>query len=142
MQWICVKECIHRDKRKFCKTMSIELFEKYGLKKAVTRMGGLYNYVNYVYPGKFKPWELHMNQITDEIAMQAIKWLIEEKLQWTKEEVCKNICANTFRDYGLESILSHKFNNSPIKALEFAYPGEYKKEMLDKWVKYQKKTAQ
>lgn len=142
MQWICVKEGIHRDKKKFCKVMSIELFEKYGLKKAVQRMGGLYNYVNYVYPGKFKPWELNMHRITDDIAMQAIKWLIEEKLGWTKEEVCKNICANIFRDNGLDSILSHRFDNSPIKALDFAYPGEYTKEMLEKWVKNQKKVVQ
>lgn len=141
MQWICVKECIHRDKKKFCNTMSIELFEKYGLGKAVKKMGGLYNYVNYVYPGKYKPWELKIYRITDNIAKQAVKWLIEEKLKWSKEEVCKNICANTFRDYGLESILIHKFSNSPIKALDFVYPGEYTKEMLAKWVKVQKRAV-
>ncbi|MBE5821197.1 MAG: DUF4046 domain-containing protein [Clostridiales bacterium] len=140
MKWICKKEGINT-RKKFCEKMNVKLFRKYGLGRAVVLMGGLYNYVNYVYPGKYKPWELNISKITDDIAMQAVKWLIEEELKWSKEEVCKNICANTFRDHGLESILSHKFGNSPIKALEFAYPGEYTKEMLEKWVKQQKKAV-
>lgn len=132
MKWICAKEGIHRNKELFCEKMNIELFRKYGLARAVVKMGGLYNYVEYVYPGKYKPWDLNINEITDDIAIQAVRWLIEEKLKWGKEEVCKEITAKVFSDNGLDSILLHKFNHSPLKALEAVYPGIYTKDMLEK----------
>ena len=38
-----------------------------------------------IYPNKFKPWELKSapnNYWNNETTLEAIKWMIEEKLKW------------------------------------------------------------
>ena len=54
-----------------------------------------------------------------------IKNNIEEKLKWTKEEVINNITVQIFYDNDLGGLLSKYCGNSPLKALQIAYPGEY-----------------
>ncbi len=129
--WIAKKEGIDEDHTKFAQTISARLYEKYGVYKAVQRMGGLYEIVNYTYPGRYKPWDLNkIGVITDELIIDATKWMIEDQLKWTFEDVCENLTAKTFYDYGIGGILCKGCGHSPIVALEKAYPGVYKKEML------------
>lgn len=136
-KWIAKKENIHRDKKKFAQTISSELYEKYGVYKAVQRMGGLYEIVNYTYPGRYRPWQLNkMSVITDEIVVEATKWLIEDKLKWSFKDVCDNLTAKTFYDNNVGSILCKGCGHSPIIALEKTYPGVYKKEMLKKGMEH------
>lgn len=132
-QWIAKKENIHRDHKKFAKIISADLYEKYGVQKAVYAMGGLYNIVNYTYPGRYKPWDLNkIAVVTDDIVIAATKWLIEERLKWSFDDVCNNLTAKTFYDYGIGNVLCKGCRHSPIIALEKAYPGIYKKSMLKK----------
>lgn len=89
-----------------------------------------YNAINNAYPGKFKEWEFKyvpMGYWRDkENAINAIKWMIEEKLKYSDKELKENLTYNTFRSYGLAGMMQHCFNNSPYNAINSAYPGKFK----------------
>lgn len=49
---------------------------------------------NFAYPGKFKPWEFRQvpaNFWSRETGIAATKWLIEEKLKWSDNEVIEKL---------------------------------------------------
>ncbi len=56
----------------------------------------------------------------------AIKYLIEDHLQLSLDEVPKKINAKIFHDIGLFRLLVEHFDSSYFKALEFTYPGKFK----------------
>lgn len=55
-----------------------------------------------------------------------IKYLIEERLKWTRDDVCKYLTRKTFHQNALGGMLSHYFDDSPYEALDTAYPGVFK----------------
>ena len=67
-------------------------------------------------PKKF--WDNENNII------MAVKWLIEEKLQWTDQDVLERFSLNTLKENGLTSVLN-KFDGRPFKVLEFVYPDKF-----------------
>lgn len=130
LRWLVKKEKLY-GRKKFLKAMNAKTFYKYGVGKAFMRMGGIYNLVNFTYPGEYKYWELpRLSKITEQTVRDATKWMIEEKYKWTFEEVCENITAKSFYDAELGSILCHGAKHSPFQALEITYPGVYKLEDL------------
>jgi len=56
----------------------------------------------------------------------AIKYLIEDHLQLSLDEVPKKINAKIFHDVGLFRLLVEFFDSSYFKALEYTYPGKFK----------------
>ena len=88
-----------------------------------------YNAINNAYPNKFKEWEFNsvcMNYWNDETAKDAIKWLIEDKLKLTEEELKETLSQDLFFKNGLSGLLMKKFNGSPVKAINHAYKNKYK----------------
>jgi len=78
------------------------------------------------FPGIYKPWELKIAPIwTQENAIKATKWLIEEKMSWNRDDVCKLYGYKICVDSGLGGMLRAHYNGSPYAALDAAYPGEY-----------------
>lgn len=105
-------------------------FYKNALKSALEVMGGsVYGALNKVYPNKFKPWELKRTPASYwnvQHGIIATKWLIEEKLKWSDEEIVSNLSANTFAEHGLRGMLHRVFNDSPYKALNSTFPNRFK----------------
>lgn len=130
--WVCQKEGIAEDKELFCRKFSAKMLEKHGIGKAMEHSGGLYELAKLSFPHwNLKPW--HMNKtakITKEIVIDAVKWMIEEKLKWTHEQVCQNISVRTFYECGIGKVLMKGCHHSPIEALQIAYPGQYERSML------------
>jgi predicted transposase YbfD/YdcC len=88
-----------------------------------------YSAINAVYPNKFKAWEFNYtatNYWTIETGIEATKWLIEEKLKWTDEEITKNINVNIFIENKLYNMLFLIYNRSSFDAINSAYPGRFK----------------
>jgi len=82
-----------------------------------------------VYPGKFKPWEVssvHHNYWTLANGVMATKWIIEEILELTNEEIIKKLPLSVFKKNGLGGMLQKCYNSSPSKAINCAYPGRFK----------------
>ena len=92
-----------------------------------------YEAIKNAYVDEIHIWELNCvgnNYWNLDTARVATKWLIEDKLQWTTEEVKKNIHVSTFEDNGLVGMLDRVFKYSPYDTLKNAYPGQYTKESL------------
>lgn len=81
------------------------------------------------YEYDFKPWELRSIQITNlskEEGITAIRWYIEEKMQWTEEEIKKNWRSRTISKDGIARIIKTVFNNSMYEAINTSYPNRFK----------------
>jgi predicted transposase YbfD/YdcC len=88
-----------------------------------------YKAINYAYPNTFKPWDFKMapwSYWNKENCIDAIKWLIEEKLKWDEESIKKNLTQKTFTENNLYGMLVRMFNYSPYEAINTAYPGKFK----------------
>ncbi len=78
------------------------------------------------YPGKFHVWEfpnVPVNYWTFETACEATKWLIENKLRWSKNDIITNYSRETFINNGFITIVD-KFNIYEI--INNIYPNEFK----------------
>ena len=74
----------------------------------------------------FHEWDtIKVGAWSKEKVIIAVRWLIEEKLKWSYEEVYNNISASIFYKNNLGGMLSKFCNNSPLIALQIAYPGKY-----------------
>ena len=108
------------------------MLEKYGIGKAMEHSGGLYQLAALSFPDwNLKPWHMKKSaKITEEIIVDAVRWMIDEKLRWSHAEVCENICVRTFYECGIGKVLMKGCHHSPIEALQIAYPGQYERSML------------
>ena len=112
--------------------LSQEMFVDNGL-------GGMLNYcfnsspinaIELAYPNTFKPWEFqrvnkgYWQDINNGI--KATRWLIEDKLKLTDEELKEQLSSKLFINNGLKSMLEHCFDSSPIKAVQLTYPNKFK----------------
>jgi hypothetical protein len=113
------------------KGLSARLFIKHKLGGPLQRVFGEspYQAINAVYPGRFKEWDLPIvpqNYWDYENAIAAIKWLIEEKLQWNDEDIKKNLTSDVFKKNRLARPFGKLFHSRPFQVLEAVYPGRFK----------------
>ena len=92
--------------------------------------GSPYEIINNTYPNKFKEWEFKFVPQgywkNKENGIKATKWLIEEKLKLSDEELKEQLSVNLFIDNGLWGMLLHCFNGSPYEAINNVYPDKFK----------------
>ena len=65
-----------------------------------------------------KPWSLQS-------AREIIRYLLEERLHYSREDICKKLKKSTFEDNKLGGMLVLLFDNSTYKALNNTYPNEF-----------------
>lgn len=58
---------------------------------------------------------------------KIIRYFIEEVLQCKREEIPIKVTYSKFKKYKLTGMLQHVFDHSPYEAINFAYPGEFKR---------------
>jgi hypothetical protein len=119
------------------KNLSMYVFTKNRLASPFHKFfnGSPFQALDAIYPGRFKEWELPVAPMrfwTNENPIKAVKWLIEEKLQWSDEDIKQQLSGKTFIDNGLHGLLHNAFNNSPFKALDSTYPGRFKEWELSR----------
>lgn len=81
------------------------------------------------YPGRFLPWELINTPLgfwTDDNCKKAIKWLLEEKLNWMSTDPPRKVTNEDFKNNCLSGMMERHFDNSPYKAINLLYPGRFK----------------
>ncbi|SHH23465.1 hypothetical protein [Clostridium grantii] len=97
------------------------------LKKAFN--ASLHTAMEATYPGEFKKWELGTHVVNgswnkDE-GIIAVKWLLEDKLKWSNQDIKKKYCKQIYKDNNLYGMLQACFNSSPFEALNSAYPNKF-----------------
>lgn len=123
--WICSKENLDATKKDDLRKITAQMIFKYHGSKAMKYSGGLYELLDTVEKGKYKKWEItRMTSWSIPEVIEATKWLIDEKLNYTPEQVCK-IKVEDFAKNNLDGMLQKECNHSILTALELAYPGKY-----------------
>jgi hypothetical protein len=87
-----------------------------------------YNIINLAYPNRFKPWEFKrvpMNYWTLETGIEAIRWLFEEKLEWSDDDIKRNLSCNVFIENGIGGMFYVVFKSIAFDAINSAYPGRF-----------------
>lgn len=123
--WIAKKENLDATTKEGLRKITAATINRYRGSKPMVYAGGLYELLDTVSPGKYKKWEIiKMVSWSQQEIIDATKWLIEEKLKYTPEQVCKIKVAD-FAKNNLDGMLQKACNHSILKALELAYPGKY-----------------
>lgn len=130
-----IEEILKWDREDICTKLNAKVFFEYKLRGmlSLTCNNSPYFAVNLAYPDEFKPWELSCKPVnfwTKETSVLATKWLIEEKLKWTKEEICDKLTTEVFLENGLSGVFRSIKSESCYEILNLVYPNEYKKEDL------------
>ena len=60
-----------------------------------------------------------------DLCKQIVRFLIEEQLKWSREQIKECLSIKTFTDNGLNGMLQVVFNKSPYAAIENTYPGSF-----------------
>jgi hypothetical protein len=111
--------------------LDFNVLEQYGLATLCRYYPSIFSIANAVYPGRFKQWELKRSEARNgywenkQHRIEAIRWLINEKLKWTHEEVIQKINQDVFYYNGLSSLLSNHYEKSPVKAVLEAFDDEF-----------------
>ena len=127
-KWL-VETKLQLSEKELKEQLSLNLFKKYGLSGMLQYCfnDSPYKAITLSYPERnYQPWEFNIvpkgywNNIDNGI--NAIKWLIETKLQLSEKELKEQLSLNLFKKYGLSSMLQYCFNDSPYKAIALSYP--------------------
>lgn len=102
-------------------------FADHRLLGMLTRVYGTSPYaaLNDAYPGVFKPWELRNSPLfywTPETAINATRWLIEEKLEWDEDTMKQKITFQTFEAHRMSGMIALIYSGSAKSAVLAAYP--------------------
>jgi hypothetical protein len=107
------------------KKIRIKTFIEYGLVGMLEKnfARSPYQAIELVYPGRFKQWEYspigYWKKQSIDTAREAVRWLVEEKLQLSQEEIFTGkVAFDDFKDNGLYPLLKYFYNYSVIQALE------------------------
>ena len=84
---------------------------------------------------KYLPWELYRVPSgfwNRDKAIEALKWLVEEKLKWSNRKICSSFKPQQIakvkpHGYKFFWLIKRYFNNDPYEALEEMYPGKFEK---------------
>lgn len=125
IRWL-IEEKLKWGREDIVNNFSIELLQKHKMESATTNFS-LYAVIELAYPGEFKPWELKVLargfwDNTDNV-IWAMRWLIEEKLKWTREDICKKYSRNTL---GANCLWSLTSKYSLYDLINMTYPNEFK----------------
>lgn len=94
-----------------------------------------YQAITSAYPERnYKPWDFvntpnsHWQGEQGKLnAKVAIKWLFEEKLKWTIEDIKNNANQQVFTENNLLGMLKKAFDSDLFTAIDFVYPGQFKR---------------
>lgn len=84
--------------------------------------------INTLENNRFKPWEFKNcpnNYWNETTGILALKWLFEEQLTLTDDEIRLNLNNNLFINNGLGNMLHTVYNGSPYKAINTLYNGKF-----------------
>ena len=137
LKWL-IEDTLKLNEKNVAKKVNAKDFIENGLSTLFTKeySSSIYRAINELYPNKFRVWEVSIVEDgyweNRDNVEEAVKWMLEEKLKWSKEDIIENLTQKTFARFGLSGLISNNFNGQPWKLLDIAYPGEFKPWELKK----------
>lgn len=135
-----ILEKLKLTRNEFCKTDTWRLLKKYKLYGGLVNVFKckLHDAVMISFPEwNLKEWEYGLEVPrsfwNDETIILATKWLIEDKLKWSKEDITKNISEETFKIYKLTTLFVMK--GGIYELMNLVYPNENWNYLKDRaWI--------
>ena len=127
-----IEEELNYDEEKLKQNSTKALFEKNKLTGMLQTCfnSSPYEAIDNAYPNKYKEWEFKCAPNSfwkdKENGIKATKWLVEEKLKLSDEELKEHLSQKLFEINGLSGMLQYCFNDSPYEAINSAYPNKFK----------------
>jgi hypothetical protein len=123
------------DDKDFLKLNFKNIMEEYNLYSIYLKFfnSSNYNIINYLFPFKYKEWQLKTVPKnfykSDENKKEIMEWLVSKLIEDRKicsiEDIPKIVSQNLFKEYGLFSFLANCFNLSPYQSFNFLYPHKW-----------------
>ena len=107
-KWLIEVRLGYKRDKDIVDNISANVFSSNGLRYLIKNYS-LYELINKAYPDKFKSWQFRHSPIrwNDDIAVTAIKWLVETKLKCeTLEDIKIKLTEQSIRNYNMGGILS------------------------------------
>jgi len=128
MKWLIEKENIDPSKLSELKRITSGMIDRNHGRRVREAGGGVYNLVLLIAQIDVKEWQiLNIAHWTEEKAKCALKWLFEEKLKWSYEEIAEKINSKVFFDNGLGGLYSNYFKHNTTKVINYVYPGKFRR---------------
>ena len=126
MNWLVEKEKIDTTKISDLKKIDANLIDKNFGRKARQYSNGIYNLILIVSKIDVKEWQvMNVSKWDDIKAAQAIKWLVEEKLKWSDNDIAQKMNVKVFEENDLGGLIKNYFRHNVINALNLTYPGKF-----------------
>lgn len=65
--------------------------------------------------------------MSKEESIEAIKWFIEEKMNWTDEEILNHWRARFIAKHGIKRFVVAYFDNNMYRTINAVYPGRFER---------------
>jgi len=110
-----------------CDKLQLRTFTSHKCGHLLTKYfdGDPFQALDAVYPNAYKLWEVkHLikGKWTKDLGIEAIKWLVEEKLQWSPYHARQNLSMKVLRQYGLIDMIHRLFEYNIHGVLNTIYP--------------------
>lgn len=122
--WL-IYEKLKWDKINVVNNFSFKLIKDNGLYGMIIQVfdGSINNLVKCMFGNEINIWEFKKVNTTwtDELINKAIRWLVEERMQYSISEAKTKLKKKHFYQYGLGGLIVNQFGCSPQRALDFVY---------------------
>lgn len=126
--WVAEKEGLDLNSKQDLRKLTADVIQRYGGSKPLVHSGGEYELLKSVTGDKYKEWEIiAISSWSKEKAIDAVKWLVEERLNITLEQAC-DLKTSDFMENNLDGMLQKVFKHSILAALNTAYPNKFIRE--------------
>lgn len=130
IRWL-LESYLNLSRDEILEKVSTKFFIKYKLRGMVATLfnDSPIDAVMYSYPSEFKVWEFNkvpLNYWNLQNAIEASRWLIEDKHNFTLEDVRIRCTCAFFIENNLGGMLKTVFNGSNVLAIMSLYPGKFK----------------
>lgn len=117
------------NRKDFCHKFCLKIIKEYKLNTGFLKVynRNIYPLVTDAFPEwNIKAWEMESSRVpagfwTEETAIQATKWLIEERLKWDMDRISKHISNSAFFDNNLGGLI-RTLNTNAASLVEISYP--------------------
>lgn len=89
---------------------------------------GMVNIYKYILDNKLPrfPYKTWISVDAEDVSKELIKYLLEERLEYSKSDIMNNVSFSFFVNYKLRTMVDMLYNGSAYDALNTAYPDVFK----------------
>lgn len=126
--WVMKKENLDPRKREDLRKLNARMIITHGGSRLLRTNDDIFDIISVVNEGRYKEWEImKVGGWTEAKVIEAVKWLVEEKLNYSLEQAC-SLRVRDFKRHNLDGMLQKGCNHSILYALNLAYDNRFARD--------------